>query len=1116
MGEKCGAHSHREDATNATLPEVWSDGRRYWRSLDELSDSQEFQDRLHREFPRSASEWPDEPSRRNFLKLMGASVALAGSAGCFKKPEQQVAPYVQQPPMLTPGVPLHFATALPVFGQARGVVVRSDEGRPTKIEGNPLHPASLGATDAQTQAMLLELYDPDRSKTVVRDGQISSWGSFVSESSDGAGSKLKTLAAAEGRGLVIMTEPIFSPTLGAILTRIFKAIPQARWFRHEPVGRAGVRTGRHMAFGKDRGNVQPVYRFDQADVVLSLDGNFLADEPGSLAYARQFTDARRVREDRRAMNRLYVIESTYTITGAMADHRLAIKPSGTEAIARAIAASILPSLTSSKEATLQALAAGESAFVTAVAAELTRNAGRCVVLAGTHQLPVVHALAYAINDHLGNVGKAVDYIDGVEILPTQPWESLSELAEAMNGGEVEALVICDTNPVYTKPAEVDFGASLRAFSLAEGQDGRPRNLSVRHGLYEDETSLLCQWHLPAAHPLESWGDLRAHDGTAAFCQPLINPLYEGRSTLEFFQLIASSLIGADPYLTSHALVRDHWRDTEPWQTLTGESDFEIFWETCLHDGVVPKTAFTPLGRLPIVADMATLSAGEASAVAGEMELVFRPDPNIHDGRFCNSGWLQELPKPLSKICWDNAVLLSVATAKRLGLNNNDRVALSVGDRHLDDARMAVWVLPGHADDCATVYLGYGRTRAGRVGNGTGFNAYLLRPERSPDFVGGLTIAKRDGSYLVVTTQGSQSMEGRDLLRVGTVDAAYRAAEEKEKADTAEFAAEAAIEGTHPLEEQSVGKVRHPLPVISSYPDTPDHADGRAIDPSWQAWGMVIDNNTCIGCNACITACQAENNIAVVGKDQVSRGRELHWLRIDTYFTGPLSADGQPVESPDDDPAHASTNRGVAVGGAGSRPPDSAAGIAPDDVHAYFEPVPCMQCEKAPCELVCPVGATVHDVEGINEMVYNRCVGTRYCSNNCPYKVRRFNFFQYADTTTQSLALGRNPDVTVRSRGVMEKCTYCIQRISVGRIAAKMANRFNEGGKPIIDDGSIVTACQQVCPTRAITFGDIGDPQSQVRKLKEEPLNYVLLEELQTRPRTSYLWRLMNPNPALKG
>jgi molybdopterin-containing oxidoreductase family iron-sulfur binding subunit len=1112
MGDKCGAHSHLPDEPDPAGPVAWSDGKRYWRSLDELKGTPQFWDKVHREFPRYASQWTDDLSRRNFLKVMGASLALVGSAGCFKKPEQEIVPYVQQPQLITPGVSLHFATALPMFGCARGVVVRSDEGRPTKIEGNPKHPASLGASDAMTQAMLLDLYDPDRSQSVINDGQVSSWDNFLTDPQNGCAAKLDAIRAANGKGLVIVTEPILSPALGSVLSNLFKSLPDAKWYRYETITRANARDGAEAAFGKDHREIRPVYHFDQAQVVLSLDSDFLSDDPGSLTYARQFIDGRRVRDERRQMNRFYAMEGTHTITGAMADHRLAIKPSRIEAVTRAIAVAI--GLTDAAGG--GALSRSETAFAKTVAAELTANGGASLVIPSISQPAAVHALAHAINDHLGNVGKTVAYVDGLEVLAAAPNESLADLAASMDKGEVEMLVLFEVNPVYAKPADVDFAKSLQAFSSATGPDGKPRYFSVRLGLFEDETSLLCQWHLPSTHPLEAWTDLRAYDGTLTICQPLIYPLYNGRSTLEFTNWLNSRLITQPPdgpvntgLQDSGALVKAMWQ-AQVWQNFTDQTDFDIFWETCLHDGVVPKSALPQINQLTVAAG--AVAPGQAVSDDSSTQIIFRPDPCIWDGRFANNGWMQELPKPMTKVTWDNAVLMSIGTAAKLGVTSDDLVRLTIGNLSLATDQTAVWILPGHAEDCVTVHLGYGRTRAGRVGDGMGFNAYALRTSAAPFFAGGLKIEKVDGAYRLASTQGSQAMEGRDLIKIGNVDFAYKSVEEedKEEADAqAKQGPDAEFSGP-----DEAKPIRHPLPLISMHPETPDHEGGKAVDPQWQAWGMVIDNNACIGCSACVVACQAENNISVVGKDQVARGREMHWLRIDTYFQGAFDANGVPENQAPDAAYTAATNRGSLPGGQGLGAGNAGSGADASNVHAYFEPVPCMQCEKAPCELVCPVGATLHDVEGINDMIYNRCVGTRYCSNNCPYKVRRFNFLLYADLETKSLALGRNPDVTVRTRGVMEKCNYCIQRINNARIDAKKANQFDDAGKPIINDGTVQTACQQACPTQAIIFGDISDSDSKVRKAKEEPLNYVLLEELQTKPRTSYLWRLTNPNPDL--
>ncbi|HTW95261.1 MAG TPA: TAT-variant-translocated molybdopterin oxidoreductase, partial [Tepidisphaeraceae bacterium] len=1025
MGDKCGAHSHRNDPTPQTgsLPVPWSDGRRYWRSLDELAGTPQFLDQLQREFPRFASEWPDDLSRRNFLKVMGASLALASAAGCFKRPEQEVAPYVQMPEMVTPGVPLLFATAMPFRGYARGVMVKSYEGRPTKIDGNPAHPASLGATDSITQAMVLSLYDPFRAQAVKNYGIESAWNRFIDEPQTGAADILAAMQASGGDGLYILSETITSPTLGAMLSDLFKALPKAKWFRYDAVSRTNARKGAAMAFGQNAGDVQPVYQFDKASRVLSLDANFLADDPGSLRYARDFINQRRVRSDRKEMNRLYVVEGTYTITGAMADHRMAVKPSRIEAMARYIAAKTgvggIPQGT---------LSAKEQSWLDEVIKDLP--AGQSIVIAGDSQPPVVHALVHAINDALGNTGKTLYYIQTPEVVPAEPNDSLADLTDELNRqtDSPRMLLILEANPVYTAPADVDFKSALEKFSSATVSAGlefpgrnKPKNLSVRHGIYNDETSAWCQWHLPSTVALEDWGDLRAYDGTVSFQQPLIAPLYNGRSALDLFGWLMPNLVSQLQYPTSISArdrVRDYWRHQD-WQKLSGESDFKIFWEKCLDNGVVPGTAFPALTNLKV--DTAAIAAVPVSSPTSGFELVLRADPNIFDGRYANNGWLQELPKPLIRLTWDNAVLLSRPTAKKLGVNNNDLVTLTLNGRTLSDDHTAVWILPGLPDDTATVYLGYGRTRssdlgtAGGVrgnlsraiaessaigtvddpplGTGPGFNAYVLRTSDSPDFAGGLEITKAGGVYHLASIQGSQSMEGRDLLRVGDTDYAYKQAPE----DSEEEAENESLLNPDPNEQKSYQRV-----PLTLYPETPDHANGERLDPEWQAWGMVIDNNACIGCNACVTACQAENNISVVGKDQVTRGRDLLWIRLDTYFAGPLADDGEPNIGVPDAAHLAATDRGASWDDVGVGPGQAGAIVNPDgtvtdlpaeEIYAYFQPVPCMQCEKAPCELVCPVGATIHDVEGINNMVYNRCIGTRYCSNNCPYKVRRFNFLQ---------------------------------------------------------------------------------------------------------------------------
>jgi molybdopterin-containing oxidoreductase family iron-sulfur binding subunit len=976
-------------------------GQQYWRSLEELAETAEFEAFLHREFPEQASEWHDPMSRRRFLQLMGASLALAGLTACTRQPGESFMPYVRAPEGVVPGKPLFFATAIPLGGMAQGVLVESHMGRPTKIEGNPKHPASLGATHAFTQAALLTLYDPDRSQVVTNVGRISTWGSFFAAISP----QLEEQRLRKGQGLRVLTETVTSPTLGQQLQALLDAFPGAKWHQYEAVNGDHLHAGARLALGQD---VETQYRFDQAQVVLSLDADFLSYGPGCVRYARDFASRRRVRDGQTVMNRLYVVEATPSNTGAMADHRLPMRVGEIAHFAYAVAQG-LHALEGPGAAPQPAAGAVDTRWLRAVISDLQNNRGASIVIAGEQQPPIVHALAHAINHTLGNVGTTVLYTDRVDASPVDHMASLRELVADIEMGMVDLLVIIGANPVYSAPADVRFGEQLAKVKLR-----------VHLGLYEDETAELCHWRIPATHALESWSDVRAFDGTVTIMQPLIAPLYRSKSAHE----LLATLMG-QPDRTSYTIVRDYWRRQLP------PEDFESFWQTALSDGVVANTALpvrtVEYQRLKLESgDLPSSSLSPPSS----LELLFRPDPTMWDGRFANNGWLQELPKPQTKLTWDNAALLSPATAERWQLTNEDVVELHYQGYTL---QAPVWITPGQAQDTVTVSLGYGRRRTGRVGRGTGFNAYVLQTSDAPWGGAGLELRRTGRRYPLARTQHHHSMEGRELVRVGTLSQ-YLA---------------------HP---EFVHEMAHePATALTLYP---------LHEYRGSAWGMTIDLNACIGCNACVVACQAENNSPIVGKEQVIAGREMHWLRIDRYYKGAI-----------------------------------------DNPETYHQPVLCMHCENAPCEVVCPVAATVHDDEGLNVMVYNRCVGTRYCSNNCPYKVRRFNFLQYADYHTPVLKLLRNPDVTVRTRGVMEKCTYCVQRINAARIQAKKEERP-------LRDGEIVTACQAACPTEAIMFGDVNDPNSRVSRLKATQLNYGLLTELNTRPRTTYLARLRNPHPDL--
>jgi molybdopterin-containing oxidoreductase family iron-sulfur binding subunit len=985
-----------------------------WRSFDELSETPEFFDFLHREFPRQASEWNDPAGRRSFLKLMTASLGLAGIglSGCLRQPAEKIVPYVRQPEDAVPGKPQYFATCTTLGGYATGLLVESHLGRPTKIEGNPEHPASLGATSTFDQATILSLYDPDRTQTVMKGGRIATWGEFLTA----LAAELPGLRDRQGRGLVLLTETITSPSLADQLQSLLKEMPEARWHQYEPAGRDNVRAGARLAFNE---HVETIYHFDQADIVLALDAEFLAGMPGSLRYAREFIDRRRIASEGGPakgstfkMNRLYAVESSPGLTGAAADHRLALRARDVENLARAVAERLGIAVAEGAQRVVSGVPA---AWLEALVSDLQAHRGASLVIAGEGQPAEVHALAHAMNRRLENVGRTVEYLSPVEAKPIDQQASINGLVELMRQGEAKLLVVLGGNPVYSAPGELEFAKAYEQVALR-----------VHLSPYFDETSFLSHWHIPAAHELESWGDARAFDGTATVQQPLIAPLYGGKTAHELVAMLAGH-----PEQTAYEIVRQYWKRR------LGGDEFDKDWRRAVHDGIVPATRSEPVTPDWKFADQISVQAS-AAAQSGGLEISFRPDPTIWDGRFANSGWLQELPKPITKLTWDNAALLSPRTAERLGVSNHDVVELSLSGQAV---RAPVWIVPGQPDGSISLGLGYGRTHAGRIGTDVGVSAYALRPASGDWFVGGVGLKLTGTRHELAVTQNHHSMEGRDLVKVRTL-AQFEL--------SPDF-----INAEH----------RHPEELPTLYPK---------YEESENAWGMVIDQTACIGCNACVTACQAENNIPIVGKEQVIIGREMHWLRVERYYRGGIDA------------------------------PDT-----------YFQPMMCVHCENAPCELVCPVAATVHSHEGLNQMVYNRCVGTRYCSNNCPYKVRRFNFldydalFDYGGDQAPSLKLLRNPEVTVRSRGVMEKCTYCVQRINEAKIEAQKQDRP-------VRDGEIKTACQQACPTRAIVFGNIRDRTSSVAKLKQSPLNYSLLAELNTLPRTSHLVRIRNPHPDLEG
>jgi MoCo/4Fe-4S cofactor protein with predicted Tat translocation signal len=993
--------------------------KRLWQSLEELSDTKEFREFKENEFPAKADlaipgRFSEDVGRRDVLKMIGVSAALTGLGACTKLPTEHIVPYVKPPEEIIPGRPLFYATSYISRGVATGVLVESHEGRPTKMEGNPEHPGSLGAVDIFTTASILNMYDPDRSQSVLHDGRITNWDAFTAAIGDA-----KLQIAANGANLRILTKTITSPTLASQLKKLQSMYPAMKWHQYEPLSADNVRDGAKLAFGKP---LNTIYHFEKADVVLSLDADFFNIGAGHVRYTKDFSSRRDLTNGpNSSLNRLYVVESMPSSTGASADHRLRVRSSEIEGFARAIAAS-------AGVAGVSGGNAGKNAnWASAVGRDLAAHRGSSIVVAGEHQPPVVHALAHALNASLGNVGKTVEYTDSIEANPINEFDSIKDLAADLDAGRVEVLLILGGNPAYDAPVELDFVNKI--FKA---------RVSIHSGLYVDETAEVSHWHVPATHNLEAWSDARAYDGTVGIVQPLIAPLYEAAHSDH--EILA--LLSGDSFSSPHDLVQAYWQSQRPEK----DKAFAALWEKSLHDGFIAGTALpaTAPGLNP-----GFLSQTSSTAASDSLEIVFLPDPAIGDGEFANNGWLQELPKPITRLTWDNAAMVSPATAQGLGVTKGDYVTLTLNGRSLS---AGVYLVPGHADNSVTLHLGYGRRRSGKVGTGPGFNGYLLRAGNAPGFQTGLEVKKTGDTYSFASTQQQYTIDvdghgeeqesvvafepkyGRDLVQIATLDD-YK---------------------------------KNP-----SFVTTPDEEASKdlTIYPGWKydgyAWGMAIDLNRCVGCNACVIACQAENNIAVVGKEQVERGRAMHWIRIDTYFRGDLDAP-----------------------------------------EMYYEPMPCMQCENAPCEYVCPVGATTHSSEGLNDMVYNRCVGTRYCSNNCPYKVRRFNFFLFSDYTSPSLYGVRNPNVTVRSRGVMEKCTYCVQRINAAKIRGEEENRG-------VRDGEIVTACQQSCPADAIVFGNINDPNSRVAKLKAQTRNYTILNDLNTRPRTSFLGRVSNPNPDLK-
>jgi molybdopterin-containing oxidoreductase family iron-sulfur binding subunit len=945
------------------------EGPRLWRSLEELADVPEVRRYVEAEFPDIVQ--ASHIDRRTLLRLMSASLALGGLAACNGSDAGPRAPLLSQShnmPGYVPGVPVAIATSLPLNGYGRGVLVKAQEGRPIKVEGNTLHPASLGATDVFAQAEILSLYDPDRSDAPLQDGVPRSWEALTNFIRP----VRNELVFDEGRGLHVLMPPTSSPTLHRLIGQARQLFPHAQWHVFSPVDDGNRQAAAVAVLGRD---VELIYDLTQADTIVTLGGDLFAEEPGHIRYAADYQARRRILDQ--GLPRLFTVETRPSLVGARADERIPLRPRDFEAFAEALAAAI----------DAGGAPSGSHPAIASLADALRRAGTRSLVAAGREQTAPVHALALAINARLGAFGTTIRTIEPLRSMAGEV-RALTDLAEAIQAGQVSRLVILGGNPVYTAPGEIGLGALVRRVPL-----------SLHLGQYRDETAAVCHWHIPESHPLESWGDLRAFDGTVGLRQPATMRLKPGVSAEEFLGLMAGQNVDG------RGLVQATWR--EAWSDA-----FEERWVRSLEDGVVEGSAAR---SIDIAARTGWRLEPAAPAPSAGIDVLFAPDPSVWDGSYANNGWLQELPKPLTKQVWGNAALIAPETAEIFGLASGDAVDLTVEGRIL---RAPIWLLPGHAPGAVTLTLGYGRRLAGRIGNGIGFDAYAVRPSNARWIAPG-EIRRVGEKIQVISTQQHHSLQGRDIVRV--------------------------------------------VAPGEAVPPEPAHP---SIYPEWpykeHAWGMAIDLDACIGCNACVIACQAENNIAVVGPEEVAKGREMHWLRVDRYYAG--------------DPA------------------------APE---TYFQPVLCMHCEKAPCEVVCPVNATVHSSEGLNDMVYNRCIGTRTCSNNCPYKVRRFNFIDYQGTEVSAPFEAMNPQVTVRDRGVMEKCTFCVQRIGAARASARVEDRR-------LNDGEVMTACQQACPTQAIVFGDINDPDSAVSRLKRSPRNYALLGALNTQPRTTYLARVVDP------
>ncbi len=1050
-------------------------GPAYWRSLDELADTPQFRQWVEKEFPAGASELFDPVTRRNFVKIMSASFLLAGlgATGC-RRPVENIYPFAKMPENYAHGLPQFFATAMPSRRGAVPLVVKSSDGRPTKVEGNPDHPDSNGGTDPFAQASVLSLYDPDRAQRYARNGSLST-----------KAAALDALAALAGKfgngdGVAFLMEQSSSPSRARLQRMVSEKYPKARWFVYEAVDLDAARIAASLAYGIP---VAPYYNLEKAEKILALDCDFIGTEENATVNIRRFAQGRHVAGKDDPMSRLYAVESLFTLTGMNADHRLRVAPSLMVAVVARMALNILPSGDwDAKLKELSAPAQGFDDWIVPCAKDLKASGGKGLVMGGYRLPPAAHLLVLAMNEALGAVA---DHTIEFHEVPEATEEDISILVKALGAVQFQTLIMLGGNLAYNAPADLNWSQAYPG--------GKLQRTIVRLGYYEDETScpppptMTSQWDLPMAHFLESWGDARTANGTLVPIQPLIEPLFDGLTELEVLAILA----GAEK-TKPYEIVRETFRLLGG----PGEND----WRKFLHDGFLAGSAAVPATvqfNAKLLAPVLDLLKPAAAPGPGNLDVVFHRDSKMDDGRHNNNGWLQELPDPITKLTWDNAILVSPKTAHELKLAPDEQkrdqtqrfydqvVEIQLGERRV---RGTIWVQPGMADYTVGLALGYGRVKTGRIGRGCGYNAYKVRTTDAMHYGSNAKLTKVGTAYQLSTTQSHWSMEGRAPVREANLE------DFRKQPD---FAAKMDLE--------------KPPTIAPMYPNPFDTTKAKGL----HQWGMAIDLSKCVGCSACMVACQSENNVPIVGKEMVGKSREMHWIRIDRYYSGV-------GKNPEDDP------------------------------QAVVQPMLCQHCEAAPCENVCPVNATSHDDEGLNVMVYNRCVGTRYCSNNCPYKVRRFNFFDYnrrpldklydspldplnrkdgkweflrwwdnpdrgnlPEDQWQLVRMVKNPDVSVRMRGVMEKCTFCVQRLEQAKIAAKVKARASDHIRLSEKEGTIPrTACQQACPAEAIAFGDILDKESTVSKWKDNPRNYTVLDVLHTKPRLTYLAKVRNPNPEM--